>query len=330
MDSPALPDSLPILAEKAKLQTAIREHQVVVVAGDTGSGKTTQLPQFCLELFPDGKSLIGCAQPRRVAAATVAARVRDELGERGFRVGYKIRFQDYTSPLTRIKFMTDGVLLAEIRSDPLLSRYRVIIIDEAHERSLNIDFLLGYLKNLLPRRPDLKLIITSATIDTAAFARHFNNAPAIHIPGRVFPVTVLYHPPATEKDGDAEGYVEHCADEILALAAGPPGDILAFLPTERDVRECCALVAASVRKATVLPMFGRLAASDQQRVFQPVVGRKIVIATNVAETSITVPGIRYVVDCGLARIAAYNARARTTSLTVRPISRASCDQRKGR
>jgi len=330
MDSPSLTGDLPILAEKKKLQEAIREHQVVVVAGDTGSGKTTQLPQFCLELFPEKKTLIGCTQPRRVAATTVAQRVRDELGEKGFLVGYKIRFQDYTSPSTRIKFMTDGVLLAEIRSDPLLLRYRVIIIDEAHERSLNIDFLLGYLKNLLPRRPDLKLIITSATIDTAAFAKHFSGAPTIHISGRVFPVTVRYHPPETDKDSEADSYVEHCAAEILALAAGPSGDILAFLPTERDVRECCALVAAAAKNATVLPMFGRLAASDQQRVFQPVLGRKIVIATNVAETSITVPGIRYVVDSGLARIAAYNARARTTSLPVRPISRASCDQRKGR
>ena len=326
----SMTNDLPIITHKKELQEAIRDHQVVVVAGDTGSGKTTQLPQFCLELFADEKKMIGCTQPRRVAAVTVAQRVRDELGNKGPLVGYKIRFQDRTSLATRIKFMTDGVLLAEIRSDPRLRHYRVIIIDEAHERSLNIDFLLGYLKNLLPRRPDLKLIVTSATIDTAAFAKHFGNAPTIIIPGRVFPVTVLYRPLETEKDGEAEGYVEHCAQEILSLASGPKGDILAFLPTERDVHECCGLLAAQVTKATVLPMFGRQAAGDQQRVFQPVVGRKIVIATNVAETSITVPGIRYVVDSGLARIAAYNARARTTSLPVRPISRASCDQRKGR
>ena len=330
MDFPALTDDLPIFAHKEKLQEAISSHQVVVVAGDTGSGKTTQLPQFCFELFPDEERLIGCTQPRRIAATTVAQRVRDGFGDKGFLIGYKIRFQDCTSPATRIKFMTDGVLLAELRTDPLLRRYRVIIIDEAHERSLNIDFLLGYLKNLLPRRPDLKLIITSATIDTAAFSRHFGDAPTITIPGRVFPVTVRYHPFDTEKDGEAEGYVEHCAQEILELAAGAEGDILAFLPTERDVRDCCRLVEAVAKKATVLPMFGRLAAADQQRVFQPVLGRKIVIATNVAETSITVPGIRYVVDSGLARIATYNARARTTSLPVRPISRASCDQRQGR
>ena len=323
-------NDLPILIHKEELQEAIRDHQVVVVAGDTGSGKTTQLPQFCLELFPDEKKMIGCTQPRRVAAVTVAQRVRDELGRKGSLVGYKIRFQDYTSPATRIKFMTDGVLLAETRADPRLRHYRVIIIDEAHERSLNIDFLLGYLKNLLPRRPDLKLIVTSATIDTAAFSRYFGNAKTIVIPGRTFPVTLRYRPFEAEKDDEAEGYVEHCAQEILALAAGPAGDILAFLPTERDVHECCGLLAAKITKATVLPMFGRLAAADQQRVFQPVVGRKIVIATNVAETSITVPGIRYVVDSGLARIATYNARARTTSLPVRPVSRASCDQRKGR
>ncbi|MDR0477816.1 MAG: ATP-dependent RNA helicase HrpA [Desulfobulbaceae bacterium] len=323
-------NDLPIIAYKKELQEAIRDHQVVVVAGDTGSGKTTQLPRFCLELFPDEKSLIGCTQPRRVAAATVAQRVRDELGDKGFLVGYKIRFHDYTSPATRIKFMTDGVLLAEIRTNPRLRRYRVIIIDEAHERSLNIDFLIGYLKKLLPLRPGLKVIITSATIDTAAFSRHFAGAPTITIPGRIFPVTLRYRPFETEKEGEAEGYVEHCAQEIMGLAAGPEGDILAFLPTERDVRECCGLLEAKIKKATVLPMFGRLAAADQQRVFQPVLGRKIVIATNVAETSITVPGIRYVVDSGLARIAAYNARARTTSLPVRPVSRASCDQRQGR
>ncbi|MDR3089963.1 MAG: ATP-dependent RNA helicase HrpA [Desulfobulbaceae bacterium] len=330
MDFPGLTDDLPILAHKKAIIEAISEHQALVIAGDTGSGKTTQLPQFCLALFPDEQRLIGCTQPRRVAAATVSRRVRDELGPRGALVGYKIRFQDYTGPRTRIKFMTDGVLLAEIRSDPLLSRYRVIIIDEAHERGLNIDFLIGYLKKLLPRRPDLKVIITSATIDTAAFAKHFDDAPTITIPGRVHPITVLYHPFDADKDSEAESYCEHCAQEILALAAGPPGDILAFLPTERDVRECCALVEGQARHATVLPMFGRLAAADQERVFQPVLGRKIVIATNVAETSITVPGIRYVVDSGLARISAYNARARTTSLPVRPISRAACDQRKGR
>ncbi|MFV0437996.1 MAG: ATP-dependent RNA helicase HrpA [Desulfopila sp.] len=325
------PQDLPVVAHKEALREAIAAHQVVIVAGDTGSGKTTQIPKICLELMADSDRLIGCTQPRRIAASSVAARVSDELGAHGDIVGYKIRFHDFTTARTRIKFMTDGVLLAETRSDPLLRQYAVIVLDEAHERSLNIDFLLGYLKKILPQRPDLKLIVTSATIDTAAFSRHFHRAPVVKVSGRTYPVTVRHQPPATNEDEGDDSYVERCAEAILAIFTDePPGDILAFLPTERDIRTCCALVAQKAKNAVVLPMFGRLHAADQHRIFQRFTATKIVIATNVAETSITVPGIRYVVDSGLARISFYNARAKTTSLPVQRISRASCDQRKGR
>ena len=324
------PDNLPVVTHKEAIQAAIIAHQVVIIAGDTGSGKTTQIPKFCLEALPDSSLLIGCTQPRRIAAATVASRVSEELNELGGLVGYKIRFHDYTSPATRIKFMTDGVLLAETRQDPLLRKYGVILLDEAHERSLNIDFLLGYLKRILPSRPELKLIITSATIDTEAFARHFNGAPILTVAGRNYPVEVSYLPLAEDEDDGPEGYVEHCAAAIETLAAGPYGDILAFLPTEKDIRACCILVAEKVKNAVVLPMFGRLPAEDQKKIFADFAARKIVIATNVAETSITVPGIRYVVDSGLARQSFYNPRAKTNSLPIQKISRASCDQRKGR
>ncbi len=325
------PQDLPVVARKEELREAIAANQVVIVAGDTGSGKTTQIPKICLELFPESEHLIGCTQPRRIAASSVSARVAEELGEMGDIVGYKIRFHDYTSDRTRIKFMTDGVLLAETRSDPLLTRYGVIILDEAHERSLNIDFLLGYLKKILPSRPDLKLIVTSATIDTEAFSRHFHDAPVVKVSGRTYPVTVRYLPPQEESEGEDEGYVERCAEAILDIFHHePPGDILAFLPTEKDIRACCTLVDRKAPSAVVLPMFGRLQAADQRRIFQHHPAIKIVIATNVAETSITVPGIRYVVDSGLARMSFYNARAKTTSLPVHRVSRASCDQRKGR
>lgn len=325
------PQDLPVVASKDAIAEAITNNQVVIIAGDTGSGKTTQIPKICLELFPDSTQLIGCTQPRRIAASSVSARVSEELGQNGDMVGYKIRFHDYTSARTRIKFMTDGVLLAESRNDPLLKQYGVIVLDEAHERSLNIDFLLGYLKNILPARPDLKLIITSATIDTTAFARHFNDAPVVTVSGRTYPVTVRYSPPADEDNSEDQSYVEHCAEAIVDIFVNePPGDILAFLPTEKDIRACCALVAQKAQNAIVLPMFGRLQSADQRRIFQHYSATKIVIATNVAETSITVPGIRYVIDSGLARMSFYNARAKTTSLPVHRISRASCDQRKGR
>ncbi len=325
------PDNLPIIDHKDIIIDSIINHQVVVIAGDTGSGKTTQLPKMCLEALPENELLIGCTQPRRIAASTVATRVAEELGEAGDTVGYKIRFHDYTTPSTKIKFMTDGVLLAETRQDRLLSRYGVIIIDEAHERSLNIDFLLGYIKQLLRRRNDLKVIITSATIDTEAFSKHFNDAPIITVSGRTFPVTVRYTPPEDDISGEKESELEHCVQTVCDLVASePPGDVLVFLPTERDIRDCCALLERKITRAVILPIFGRLPAGDQKRIFQNFNQVKIVVATNVAETSVTVPGIRYVVDSGLARISYYNVRAKTTSLPVSRISRASCDQRKGR
>jgi len=328
------PDILPILNHKTEIQKALQAHQTIIIAGDTGSGKTTQLPQFCLELDPTGKTLIGCTQPRRVAAVSVAERVGEELeenGKSGGLVGYKIRFHDQTSADTRIKFMTDGVLLAETRNDPLLRKYGVIIIDEAHERSLNIDFLLGFLKNLLPKRPDLKLIITSATIDTAVFSHHFDQAPVLSIAGRTYPVEVRYSPIEDDPLAEKDDYIDHCVQAVLDLHLhNGPRDTLIFLPTERDIRTCCALLAKKIPEAVILPMFGRLQGADQRRIFQQYKQSKIVVATNVAETSITVPGIRYVVDAGLARISQYNVRAKTISLPITRISRASCDQRKGR
>ncbi|KJS01143.1 MAG: ATP-dependent helicase HrpA [Desulfobulbaceae bacterium BRH_c16a] len=324
------PDNLPILEHKDTIIETLRNHQLVVIAGDTGSGKTTQLPKMGLEAFPDNDLLIGCTQPRRIAATSVSARVAEELGSFGDRVGYKIRFHDYTTPTTKIKFMTDGVLLAETRQDRLLSRYGLLIIDEAHERSLNIDFLLGYIKQLLPRRPDLKVIITSATIDTQAFSKHFADAPVITIAGRSYPVTVRYCPPKDET-GEKESELDHCVKTVCELYDNErKGDILVFLPTERDIRECCLLLEKKIPDAVVLPLYGRLPTSDQRRIFQTFKQLKIVVATNVAETSVTVPGIRYVVDSGLARISQYNVRAKTTSLPITRISRASCDQRKGR
>ena len=325
------PDNLPITDHKDTIIDNIIRHQVVVIAGDTGSGKTTQLPKMCLEALPDNELLIGCTQPRRIAASTVAARVAEELGETGDTVGYKIRFHDYTTPATKIKFMTDGVLLAETRHDRLLSQYGVIIVDEAHERSLNIDFLLGYLKQLLLRRRDLKVIITSATIDTEAFAKHFNDAPIITVSGRTYPVAIRYNPPEQEVSGEKDGELEHCVQTVCDLfTSEPKGDMLVFLPTERDIRDCCQLLESKIPQAVILPIFGRLPAGDQKRIFQNFSQVKIVVATNVAETSVTVPGIRYVIDSGLARISYYNVRAKTTSLPVSRISKASCDQRKGR
>jgi len=325
------PDNLPIIDHKQSIIEAIQKHQIIIIAGDTGSGKTTQIPKMCLEAIPDNNLLIGCTQPRRIAASTVAARVAEELCEAEHLVGYKIRFHDHTSSSTKIKFMTDGVLLAETRNDPILSKYGILIIDEAHERSLNIDFLIGFLKQLLPRRPDLKVIITSATIDTASFSAHFSNAPVINVAGRTYPVTVHYLPSENDDPDEKDGGIDHCVQTIYTLYnKEAKGDILVFLPTERDIRECCKLLEMKIPMAVILPMFGRLQAADQKKIFQNFKQVKIVVATNVAETSITVPGIRYVVDSGLARISYYNTRAKTTSLPIRKISRASCDQRKGR
>ncbi len=324
------PTSLPIVHYREEFIELIQDHQVIVVSGETGSGKTTQLPKFCLEYCSDKSGLIGCTQPRRVAATSVSGRVASELAPDGHLVGYKIRFHDKTTQKTRIKFMTDGVLLAETRQDPLLKKYDVIIIDEAHERSLNIDFLLGYLKKILPRRPELKLIITSATIDTEIFARHFHDAPIVTVEGRSYDVEVRYQP--EEKDDNEESTpVEQCVQALADLhRKDQPEDTLIFLPTEKDIRECCSLLEGHFPDYLILPMFGRLAAADQKKIFLASKKLRIVVATNVAETSITVPGIRYVIDSGLARISRYNVRARTTSLPITRISRASADQRKGR
>jgi len=325
------PTELPIVSYRETFLDLLQNHQVVIVSGETGSGKTTQLPKFCLEFFPEEASLIGCTQPRRVAATSVSSRVATELGTLKDLVAYKIRFHDKTNKATRIKFMTDGVLLAETRTDPLLKKYGVIIIDEAHERSLNIDFLLGYLKKLLPKRPELKLIITSATIDTKIFSKHFNNAPVMAVEGRSYPVEVQYRNTMDSDEKEDVSCVDQCVQAMVELYYGkPPEDTLIFLPTEKDIRECCSLLEGKVPDCLILPMFGRLASADQKKIFKPSNRTKIVVATNVAETSITVPGIRYVIDSGLARISRYNVRARTTSLPITRIARASADQRKGR
>lgn len=331
------PEELPVSAARCEIIEAISSHQVVIIAGDTGSGKSTQLPKMCLEAGRGQGKMIGCTQPRRLAATSVASRVGEELGAAAAGlVGCKIRFADRTSNATRIKFMTDGILLAETRRDNYLNRYDTIIVDEAHERSLNIDFLIGILRRLITKRRDLKLIITSATIDTDKFAKAFADAPVIKVSGRTYPVELRYLPADDEEN--ETGYVERAVEAVAELhRQGGSGDILVFMPTERDIREAVDSLDKVIAKgegikagATVLPLFGRLSGGDQNRIFRPARGRKIVVATNVAETSITVPGIRYVVDTGLARISIYNPRAKTSKLPVRKISRASADQRQGR
>ncbi len=398
------PPDLPITARKDEIVAAIRAHQVVVIAGETGSGKTTQIPKMCLEAGLGIEAKVGCTQPRRVAALSISQRIAEELNVRwGREVGCKIRFDDHSSSETYLKLMTDGILLAETQGDPLLSDYNALIIDEAHERSLNIDFLLGYLKGLLARRPDLKLVVTSATIDTQAFSRHFGHAPIIEVSGRMFPVDVIYAPYDHEADTEEWDNVGQAAslpaDELTLplsseqsgnVATPPPlpggegrsegglptrsaissetlqltasiraalragsgeltyvdaavraaetilyessfGDVLIFMPGERDIRETSdQLEGRFGREAEIVPLFGRLSAGDQQRVFAPSSRRKLVIATNIAETSLTITGIRYVVDAGLARISRYAARTRTKRLPVEPVSQSSANQRKGR
>lgn len=325
------PPELPITQLKDRIVEAVAGHRVVVIAGDTGSGKTTQIPKMCIEAGRGKKGLIGCTQPRRIAAVSVSQRVAEETGDSGA-VGYKIRFRDRTSSRTRIKFMTDGVLLAETAGDRSLKQYDTVIIDEAHERSLNIDFLLGYLKTLLPDRPDLRVIISSATIDTEKFSAHFGDAPIINVSGRTYPVTVGYLEHEEPDFLDAETYVDLAVQEAVSLEENfPAGDVLIFMPTERDILDTVDMLHQKLRgRPEILPLFGRLQAKDQRRIFQPSRRTRIIVATNIAETSITVPGIRYVIDTGLARIARYSPRSRTTSLQVSRISRASCDQRAGR
>jgi len=325
------PDDLPITARREEIVATIRQHQVVILAGETGSGKTTQLPKMCLEALGDFQGTIGCTQPRRVAAMSVSKRVAEELGVPwGREVGCKMRFSDDTSRETRVKFMTDGILLAEIQSDPMLRAYSVLILDEAHERSLNIDFLLGYLVTLLKKRPDLKLIVTSATIDTEAFSQAFGGAPIIEVSGRTYPVEIRYMPLVTEEDDF--GFIDGAVAAVEnALIETNDGDVLVFMPTERDIRDTRDLLDGRLgREFEVLALFGRMASAEQQRVFEPGRKRRVVIATNVAETSITIPRIAVVVDTGLARMSRYNPRTRTKRLPVEAVSQSSANQRAGR
>ncbi|MDH4567995.1 ATP-dependent RNA helicase HrpA [Pseudomonas sp. BN414] len=337
-------DALPIAAKRDEIKAALEKHQVLVIAGETGSGKTTQLPKICLEIGRGTHGLIGHTQPRRLAARSVATRVAEEIGSPlGELVGYQVRFEDQSNERSLIKLMTDGILLAETQHDRFLERYDTIIVDEAHERSLNIDFLLGYLKTLLPRRPDLKLIITSATIDLERFSKHFGEAPIIEVSGRTYPVDTWYRPLAAEVDEDGEALFDDLSvdqgilralDEITAHereVGKRPGDVLVFLPGEREIRDCAdVLRKANLKHTEVLPLYARLTPAEQQKIFAPMPGRKIVLSTNVAETSLTVPGIRYVIDSGTARISRYSYRAKVQRLPVEAVSQASANQRKGR
>ncbi|WP_145186315.1 ATP-dependent RNA helicase HrpA [Pseudomonas sp. URMO17WK12:I11] len=337
-------DSLPIAAKRDEIKKALAEHQVLVIAGETGSGKTTQLPKICLEMGRGSHGLIAHTQPRRIAARSVAARVAEELGTPlGALVGYQVRFEDQSDANTLVKLMTDGILLAETQHDRFLERYDTIIVDEAHERSLNIDFLLGYLKTLLHRRPELKLIITSATIDLERFSKHFDNAPIIEVSGRTFPVETWYRPLTSEQDEEGNqveddltidqailATLDEIAQHERSVGKGP-GDVLVFLPGEREIRDAAEILRkAQLRHTEILPLYARLSPAEQQRIFQPHPGRRVVLATNVAETSLTVPGIRYVIDSGTARISRYSYRAKVQRLPIEAVSQASANQRKGR
>lgn len=348
------PEELPVSQRREDIAAAIRDHQVVIVAGETGSGKTTQLPKICLELGRGVQGMIGHTQPRRIAARSVAERITEEiggpgLGEPGGAVGYQVRFTDRSSRDTLVKLMTDGILLAELQHDRLLSAYDTLIIDEAHERSLNIDFILGYLKQLLPKRPDLKVVITSATIDPERFAAHFaaangTPAPIVEVSGRTYPVEVRYRPLVEESYDDDEGeqvvrdQTEAIVDAVKELVREGPGDILVFLPGEREIRDTADVLGKvggfdklnQPRGFEVVPLFARLSSAEQHKVFERHSNRRVVLATNVAETSLTVPGIRYVVDAGYARISRYSSRTKVQRLPIEPISQASANQRKGR
>jgi ATP-dependent helicase HrpA len=328
------PADLPVVARRKELAQAIEKHQVIIVCGETGSGKTTQLPKICLSLGRGVLGVIGHTQPRRVAARSVAARIAHELkSELGGLVGYKVRFNDKVSPDTCVKLMTDGILLAEIHHDPLLRNYDTIIIDEAHERSLNIDFLLGYLKQMLPRRPDLKLIITSATLDAERFSRHFSGAPVLQVTGRTYPVEVRYRPPQQDEEGDMQDVPQAICSALDELSIGGlKGDVLVFLPGEREIRDTAEALRKHQHKGLeILPLFSRLSIAEQDRVFKPASGlRRVVLATNVAETSLTVPNIGYVIDSGLARINRYSVRQKVEQLRIENIARAAANQRAGR
>ncbi len=332
LPQPEYPEALPVSERREDIKQAISAHQVVIVAGETGSGKTTQLPKICLELGRGVNGYIGHTQPRRLAARSLATRIAEELhSEVGGAVGFKVRFSDQTRPESYIKIMTDGILLAEMQQDRYLNQYDTLIIDEAHERSLNIDFLLGYLKQLLPKRPDLKVIITSATIDTQHFSQHFDNAPVIEVTGRTFPVELRYRPlyESEEQGVDRVQGILDAVDEISRLDRR--GDMLVFLPGEREIRETAeALRKHHPHESEIVPLFARLSAAEQGRIFQPSRQQRIVLATNVAETSLTVPGIRYVIDPGVVRISRYSYRSKVQRLPIEPVSQASANQRAGR
>ena len=336
--TPRYPPELPVVEQREEILAAITKHQVVILCGETGSGKTTQLPKICLDAGLGVAGLIGHTQPRRIAARTVAARIASELNTKvGDAVGFKIRFSDQVSDRTYIKLMTDGILLAEIQNDPWLNQYDALIIDEAHERSLNIDFLMGYLKRLLARRKDLKLIITSATIDPERFAEHFNNAPIIKAEGRTYPVELRYQPPEAESDSlddiDMPTAISNACETLLQERQH---DILVFLSGERDIREIADHLSKQTshnrafRGVEILPLFSRLSNAEQNRIFQSHSAPRIVLATNVAETSLTVPGIRAVVDPGYARLSRYSVRSKVQRLPIEKVSQASANQRMGR
>ncbi|VAX39588.1 ATP-dependent helicase HrpA, partial [hydrothermal vent metagenome] len=332
---PRLDASLPIYEKRDEIVRAIRDHRVVVVCGETGSGKSTQLPLLCLEAGRGLDGFIGHTQPRRIAARTIAQRLADELAvPLGREVGFKVRFADKTAPSTYIKVMTDGVLLAEMQRDRQLRQYDTIIIDEAHERSLNIDFLLGCFRRLLDRRPELRVIITSATIDPQRFSEHFGGAPIIEVSGRTYPVEVLYRAPGATAAGTFADTSQPIIEAVAECAEHGEGDVLVFLPGEREIREASKALHASsvpvIREAEVLPLYARLSAREQLRAFQPHDRRRILLATNIAETSVTVPGVHFVVDTGVARISRYSSRSRVQGLEVEPISQASANQRAGR
>ena len=334
------PENLPVSQERERICALIEKHQVVIVCGETGSGKTTQLPKMCLSLGrglgAGGTGLIGHTQPRRLAATSTAKRIAEELNsDLGEVVGYKIRFADRLHEGASVKLMTDGILLAETQTDRLLRQYDTIIIDEAHERSLNIDFLLGYLREILPKRPDLKLIITSATIDAERFAKHFAHngkpAPIINVSGRTYPVEIRYRPIQADESQRERDLYEGIVDAVDELARVGEGDILVFLPGEREIREAAeALRKHHPAHTEILPLFARLSPAEQERIFKRSNARRIVLATNVAETSLTVPGIRYVVDTGLARVKRYSYRQKVEQLQVEPIAKAAANQRAGR
>ncbi|MFZ2990739.1 MAG: helicase-related protein, partial [Ideonella sp.] len=336
------PESLPVSGRREEIALALQNHQVVIVCGETGSGKTTQLPKIALSLGrgwgAGGNGLIGHTQPRRIAASSVAKRIAEELNSPlGEVVGFKVRFQDRLQPGASVKLMTDGILLAETQTDPLLRAYDTLIIDEAHERSLNIDFLLGYLRQILPRRPDLKIIVTSATIDADRFAKHFASskgpAPVLMVSGRTFPVEQRWRPFEESKEYDQNDAIADAVDELWRDGSG---DILIFMPGEREIREAADHLRKHLahdprhRHADILPLFARLSQQEQDRVFETGGGQRIVLATNVAETSLTVPGIRYVIDAGQARVKRYSYRNKVEQLQVEPISQAAANQRAGR